>query len=199
MRLSYINQERNTLIKKTIHNSKDDYTSFEEKIYLWIKWKLNEIVSPKQVFWDYNYLSDKNEIELNWKKDIDIWIDKEIENIKNTIINNSKNILKYLTWLWYTNYSDQIPSKAEKIIFAYAMKSWIYSGEEINSIKFNHWENKDFYIEKYCKNITTQEELLYELKELWKENTERIKKIHEKNPIKWWKMNFIIDECFDSN
>jgi len=176
----WVDPYRNTLIKSTDSNNWKNSISFEERIFLSIKWKLDEIVSPKQVAWNYNYLSDKNEVELNWKKDIDFWAENEEKNIGNAIINNAKSTLRWLTWLWYTNYPDHISSEAEKIIFAYAMKTWIYSEEEINSIKFNHWEDKNFYIEKYWTN--SQKELLLKLKELWERETEKLREYIKNNP-----------------
>ena len=66
----YIDSNRNTLIEKTDYNNSKKWKepiSYEEKLVLGIKWKLDEIVSPEQVKWDYNYLSDREEIISNLK------------------------------------------------------------------------------------------------------------------------------------
>jgi hypothetical protein len=178
-----IDSNRNTLIEKTSSNNFnewEEYTSFEENIFLSIKWKLDEIVSPEQVLWDYTYLSYKKEIKNNWKVDLDNWTEKEEENVKNSIINNARNTLKSLLIKEYKNYPDHIISKVDTIIFAYAMKTWIYSEEEINSINFGHWEDKNYYIEKYWTD--NQDELLEKLKELWEDETKSLRKYKKNNP-----------------
>jgi len=203
---------RNVLIEKTNSNTFEkweEYISSEEKIVLGIKWKLNEIVSPKQVIWDYNYLSNREEIISNFKKyaiekklnidsdnwienletefvekhwniDIDKWIEKEKEYIKNSIYNNAKDTLKWLTWLSCINHPDHIPSEVETIIFTYAIQYWIYTEEEISSIKFDHWETKEYYINKYW--VSNQDELLSKLEELWKEKTKELREYKKNNP-----------------
>jgi hypothetical protein len=169
-----VDPDRNTLLKSTEFNNKWwNFHSREEKIYRTIIWKLNNIITPEQVVWEYEFLSDKSII----KRIVNTILKKEDKNIDNAITYYAKNILNWLLVpnVNYNNYPDHIVTESEKLIFTYAIQHWIYSKNEVNEIVFGHWETKEDYIEKYW--VKNRDELLEKLKEIWEKETESLKNL----------------------